>query len=119
VKIPPPITDVVEPLGPEARAMLEARIPPDAECDYCGHARRKHHDGRAYCLSMTCDCRYFAAKQPSQRPVVVSLLRDVAAGIRVLRDRDGVEITEAQVMERANNIVAGLEGNYHITGTGE
>lgn len=62
-------------------------------------------------------CTAFA-EQKSQRserprPVVAALLRDVAAGIRVLRTY-GVDITEAQVMERANNIVAGLLGNYRI-----
>lgn len=42
------------------------------------------------------------------------LLRDVAAGIAVLATRDGVPLTEAQVEERARNIVQGLMGNYDI-----
>ena len=42
------------------------------------------------------------------------LLRDVAAGIRVLQTRDGLDVTEAQITERARNIVAGLIGNYRI-----
>ena len=42
------------------------------------------------------------------------LLRDVTAGIRVLQTRDGVGLTEAQINERARNIVAGLIGNYRI-----
>ena len=42
------------------------------------------------------------------------LTADIAAGIRVLRDRDGVPVTEEQVMERARNIVTGLLGNYRI-----
>ncbi|HEY2899313.1 MAG TPA: hypothetical protein VGL59_01970 [Polyangia bacterium] len=42
------------------------------------------------------------------------LLRDVAAGIRVLQTRDGLDLSEAQITERARNIVAGLIGNYRI-----
>jgi hypothetical protein len=42
------------------------------------------------------------------------LLRDVAAGIRVLQTRDGLQLSEAQITERARNIVAGLIGNYRI-----
>lgn len=42
------------------------------------------------------------------------LVEDVADGIRVLQTRDGVKITDDQVIERARNIVAGLIGNYAI-----
>jgi hypothetical protein len=42
------------------------------------------------------------------------LLRDVAAGIRVLQTRDGLDLSEGQITERARNIVAGLIGNYRI-----
>jgi hypothetical protein len=42
------------------------------------------------------------------------LLRDVSAGIRVLRSRDGVALSEGQIHERARNIVMGLVGNYRI-----
>ena len=42
------------------------------------------------------------------------LLRDVSAGIRVLQTRDGVDLSETQITERARNIVAGLIGNYRI-----
>ena len=38
------------------------------------------------------------------------MVRVVAEGIRVLRTRDGVQLTEVQVMERAKNIVMGLLG---------
>jgi hypothetical protein len=41
-------------------------------------------------------------------------LQDVAEGIRVLQTRDGVELTDAQILERARNIVTGLLGNYRI-----
>jgi hypothetical protein len=43
------------------------------------------------------------------------LLQDVAAGIRVLRARDGLDISDDQIIERARNIVTGLVGNYHIS----
>jgi hypothetical protein len=47
-------------------------------------------------------------------PTVRSLLRDVAEGIRVLQTRDGLELSNEQIEERARNIVAGLLGNYRI-----
>ena len=43
-----------------------------------------------------------------------SLLTDVSAGIRVLQSRDGVALSEIQILERARNIVMGLIGNYRI-----
>jgi hypothetical protein len=42
------------------------------------------------------------------------LVEDVAEGIRVLHTRDGIKLTEDQIVERARNIVAGLIGNYAI-----
>ena len=42
------------------------------------------------------------------------LLQDVADGIRVLQTRDGVELSDEQIIERARNIVTGLLGNYQI-----
>jgi len=42
------------------------------------------------------------------------LLIDVSAGIRVLQSRDGVALSEGQILERARNIVMGLVGNYRI-----
>ncbi len=42
------------------------------------------------------------------------LLQDVAEGIRVLQTRDGVELSDEQILERARNIVTGLLGNYKI-----
>ena len=47
-------------------------------------------------------------------PTVRLLLQDVAAGIRVLRTRDGLDISDEQILERARNIVTGLVGNYRI-----
>lgn len=42
------------------------------------------------------------------------LLQDVADGIRVLQTRDGIDLTDEQIIERARNIVTGLLGNYRI-----
>jgi hypothetical protein len=47
-------------------------------------------------------------------PTVRLLLQDVAQGIRVLQSRDGVALSDEQILERARNIVAGLVGNYRI-----
>ena len=42
------------------------------------------------------------------------MVEDVADGIRVLQTRDGIKLSEEQIVERARNIVAGLIGNYAI-----
>jgi len=42
------------------------------------------------------------------------LLQDVAEGIRVLQTRDGIDLSDEQILERARNIVTGLLGNYRI-----
>ena len=47
------------------------------------------------------------------------LVSDVEAGIRVLRERDGLAISEEQVRERARNIVTGLLGGYDVVFEGE
>src|SRR5215831_17137402 len=47
-------------------------------------------------------------------PTVRLLLQDVAEGIRVLQTRDGVDLSDEQILERARNIVTGLLGNYRI-----
>lgn len=44
---------------------------------------------------------------------MAKLLALVGDGIKVLRQR-GVEVTDEQAEERANNIVAGLLGNYLV-----
>jgi hypothetical protein len=49
-----------------------------------------------------------------QLPTVRHLLKDVAEGIRVLQTRDGVDVSDEQILERARNIVTGLIGNYSI-----
>jgi hypothetical protein len=40
----------------------------------------------------------------------VALVETIAAGIRVLRTRDGIAIDEAHVMERARNIAQAVLG---------
>ncbi|MBC8133927.1 MAG: hypothetical protein H7X95_13160 [Deltaproteobacteria bacterium] len=47
-------------------------------------------------------------------PTTYRLMRDVSAGIRVLQTRDGVDLSESLILERARNIVMGLLGNYRI-----
>ncbi len=47
-------------------------------------------------------------------PTARLLVRDIAEGIRVLQTRDGIDLTEEQILERARNIVTGLLGNYKI-----
>jgi hypothetical protein len=42
------------------------------------------------------------------------LVADVAAGIDVLRTRDGVALDHTQVLDRARNVAAGLLGNYDM-----
>jgi hypothetical protein len=53
-------------------------------------------------------------RQTTKLPTVRQLLDDVTAGIRVLQTRDGIALSDAQILERARNIVAGLIGNYRI-----
>ncbi|HXJ22104.1 MAG TPA: hypothetical protein VMT03_17915 [Polyangia bacterium] len=38
----------------------------------------------------------------------------VADGLRVLRTRDAVPLTDEQIVERARNIITGLLGAYHL-----
>jgi hypothetical protein len=47
-------------------------------------------------------------------PTLFRLVRDISEGIRVLATRDGVPLTENQILDRASNIVMGLMGNYRI-----
>lgn len=56
--------------------------------------------------------RLKAALPPA--PTVRLLLQDIAEGIRVLQTRDGIDLTNEQILERARNIVTGLLGNYRI-----
>jgi hypothetical protein len=51
---------------------------------------------------------YDAAKEAK----LDDLIADVASGVRVLKHRDGVNLSESQIMDRARNIVQGLITNY-------
>jgi hypothetical protein len=55
------------------------------------------------------------SRSPASLSTVRLLLQDIAAGIRVLQSRDGVPLSDEQILERARNIVTGLIGNYRIT----
>ena len=46
----------------------------------------------------------------SSPPTVRSLLQDIAEGIRMFRTRDGIDLSNEQILERARNIVTGLLG---------
>jgi len=93
------------------------------DCDACtGYVEAQDWPRASVCTAHHCywpQCERIGCERPaniggiSPRPVVAQLLADVAAGLRVLRDR-GVEITEEQVQERAANIVTALLGNYRI-----
>jgi hypothetical protein len=50
---------------------------------------------------------------------VLRLLGDVSAGIRVLRARDGITLSDDQIQERARNIVMAIVGNYRIESIGD
>jgi hypothetical protein len=50
---------------------------------------------------------------------VLQLLDDVSAGIRVLRARDGITLSDDQIQERARNIVMAIVGNYRIESIGD
>jgi hypothetical protein len=54
------------------------------------------------------------ARPIADLPTLRALMEDVCAGIRVLQSRDGVELTDEQILDRARNIVMGLVGNYRI-----
>ena len=54
------------------------------------------------------------ARPIADLPTLRALMDDICAGIRVLQSRDGVELTDEQILERARNIVTGLMGNYRI-----
>lgn len=115
--VPPPITDVVAPLGPNARAML------CGACNRCGEFAelRKYMDGELGANWRLCArCHGFASTytQPSPRPTVLRLLADTKAVI--LRRRQecygGLAISDEQADELARALVQNLLGNYEITG---
>ena len=47
--------------------------------------------------------------------LLVNVLRaDLAAGLRVLRERDRLPISDAQIRERANNLTMAILGSYDV-----
>jgi hypothetical protein len=42
------------------------------------------------------------------------LIDDLSAGIRVLRERDGLVLSDELISERAANIAAAVLGNYEL-----
>jgi hypothetical protein len=79
-----------------------------------GHRGNCRSENNSIWFDVDASKRFTTPTMPSPRPVVIALLRDVAAGIRVLNTMHGMCITEDLIQERANNIVAGLVGNYRI-----
>lgn len=55
------------------------------------------------------------AEATDTKATMAALMKDVRAGLSVLKGRDGIPLTDAQIEERTRNIVAGLIGNYQIT----
>jgi hypothetical protein len=58
--------------------------------------------------------QWVARVRREEEAMVQQLLADVSAGLRVLRTRDGLPVTEEMVAERSANIVCALVGNYRI-----
>jgi len=48
------------------------------------------------------------------RELAEAIVADIAAGLFVLRDRDGIAIAPGLVLERARNIAAAILGNYDV-----
>jgi len=46
--------------------------------------------------------------------VIAPLLADLMAGLRVLRDRDHVAISDDQIRERAAHLATAILGNYEV-----
>ena len=57
---------------------------------------------------------WFSSVRGAVDLTMARLLTDVSAGLRVLKSRDGLALTEGQIRERAHNIVMGLLMNYRI-----
>jgi hypothetical protein len=54
------------------------------------------------------------ALRPGEAVDVEELVAEIAAGVDILRSRDGVVMTEEQARERGANIAARILGNYRI-----
>lgn len=75
-------------------------------CERCGASPQSH-----VCSALCEDCEAHdldAAVEPGLRTLLSS-------GLRVLRERDGLALSEEQIRERVNNLLAALLGNYRVT----
>jgi hypothetical protein len=139
----PRVTAAVDPPGPNTRAVLEhGRTQADVDwsapqsavldglalCRRCGITKHGH-DGMwsttNACLSfeepMDHDLAQRAAAKREREAqamelslTVDQLLADAKANLLVLRTLHNVPISDAQIEERANNLIQGLIGNYEI-----
>jgi hypothetical protein len=60
-------------------------------------------------------CNFAPSNAEGTPAVKTTFFWDLVQGIDVLRMRDGITLMDAQILERAANIYAGLTGNYKIT----
>ena len=51
--------------------------------------------------------------------VTAELRTLLSAGLRVLRERDGLPLSEEQISERTYNLLAAILGNYEVRPLGE
>lgn len=55
------------------------------------------------------------ALRPARAVEASELVDEIAEGLRVLQTRDGVELTEEQILERARNIATGLTHRWRFS----
>jgi hypothetical protein len=60
-------------------------------------------------------CGFAPSSAVDAPPVRSQLYWDIVSGVEIIRSLHGFAITDAQILDRAANIVAGLIGNYKIT----
>ena len=75
-------------------------------CERCGALPQSH-----VCSALCEDCEA-SDRNAKVEPGLRTLL---SAGFRVLRERDGLALSEEQILERVNNLLAALLGNYRVT----
>ena len=78
------------------------------ECHGCSVLAEPAYSGAAQARAIAADSRREADA------TTAALMADVSEGLRVLVTRDRVALTEAQIRDRAANIVSGLVGNFRI-----
>lgn len=67
-------------------------------------------------LSLVADLglRMEMALQPSPRVEAWELVAPIADGLKILQTRDGVDVSDAQIFDRARNIAAGLTERWEF-----